>query len=89
MTKKLSLTDNQKRCLYRAILAQGGWVQAADHGERVTFASLYSGGWVDRRARRGAEGDANAAYEYKATDKVLEIWARSLILREGVSRLRL
>lgn len=58
------LTDLQKETLVR-VLASGGWYRASSSGERVTLASLYRKGILERRARRGAEGDANAAYEYR------------------------
>jgi hypothetical protein len=48
------------------------WHRAASSGERVTLASLHTRGLLQRRARRGAEGEANAAYEYQVTPMVLE-----------------
>ena len=41
------------------------WYRAASSGERVTLASLYRAGALVRRAWRGKEGDAAAAYEYR------------------------
>lgn len=58
------LTDLQKETLVR-VLTSHGWYRAASSGERVTLASLYRKGILERQARRGAEGDANAAYEYR------------------------
>lgn len=63
-SSKDSLTDLQKETLVR-VLACEGWYRASSSGERVTLASLYRKGILQRRARRGAEGDANAAYEYR------------------------
>ena len=41
------------------------WYRAAGSGERVTLASLYRAGALKRRAWRGNEGEADAAYEYR------------------------
>jgi hypothetical protein len=41
------------------------WYRAASSGERVTLASLYRNGALVRRAWRGNEGEADAAYEYR------------------------
>lgn len=41
------------------------WYRAASSGERVTLASLYRAGVLMRRAWRGNEGEADAAYEYR------------------------
>lgn len=41
------------------------WYRAASSGQRVTLASLYRAGVLTRRARRGKEGEADAAYEYR------------------------
>ncbi len=49
----------------------GGWHRARRSGERVTLASLYRNGVCVRRARRGAEGEADAAYEYRAAPAVI------------------
>ena len=43
------------------------WYRAASSGERVTLASLYRHGVLKRRAGRGNEGEADAAYEYRLT----------------------
>ena len=53
---------------------RGLWYRAASSGERVTLASLFRAGVLKRRAWRGNEGEADAAYEYqltKETDQVL------------------
>jgi hypothetical protein len=44
---------------------RGLWYRAASSGERVTLASLYRAGALKRRAWRGNEGEADAAYEYQ------------------------
>src|SRR5437868_6669014 len=44
------------------------WYIAADHGERVTLAALHGRGLIVRRARRGVEGEADAAYAYRLSD---------------------
>jgi hypothetical protein len=46
---------------------RGLWYRAARSGERVTLASLYRAGVLSRRAWRGNEGEADAAYEYWRT----------------------
>lgn len=40
------------------------WYRARTSGERVTLASLWRAGVLDRRPHRGREGEPNAAYEY-------------------------
>lgn len=44
------------------------WHRARSSGERVTLASLHRKGLLQRRAWRGAEGDADAAHEYACTE---------------------
>ncbi len=66
------LSDFQKASLVRAVRAQGGWIQALSSGERVTLASLYAKGLLNRRARRGVEGEVSAAYEYQPVAFVFE-----------------
>lgn len=44
------------------------WWRAEGNGQRVTLASLYRAGVLARRAWRGADGDADAAYEYRPGD---------------------
>lgn len=48
---------------------RGLWYRAARSGERVTLASLYRAGALQRRAWRGREGEADAAYEYRLTSE--------------------
>lgn len=47
---------------------RGLWYRAARSGERVTLASLCRAGALQRRAWRGNEGEADAAYEYRLTE---------------------
>lgn len=47
--------------------ASGGWYRAESSGERVTLASLWRHGSLERQAWRGVEGKADAAHEYKPT----------------------
>jgi hypothetical protein len=48
----------------------GEWARARRHGERPSLASLHARGFVIRRAWRGTEGDADAAYEYQLTPEL-------------------
>jgi hypothetical protein len=54
----------------------GRWARARRPGERVTLASLYRLGLLERRAWRGVEGDAGAAHEYNFAAVVLEAFER-------------
>ncbi len=58
---------------------RGRWYRAASSGERVTLASLYRAGALKRRAWRGNEGEADAAYEYRLTPDA------ELALRQALS----
>ncbi len=60
---------------------RGLWYRAAHSGERVTLASLYRAGVLRRRAWRGSEGEANAAYEYRLMEMAEQ--ALQQALREG------
>ena len=42
-------------------------------GERVTLASLHRAHLLTRRAWRGVEGQPSAAYEYRATEQLIEL----------------
>lgn len=69
------MTDLQKevlRAVARAHIKQKSWYRATSSGERVTLASLYRHGLLTRRAWRGTEGEANAAYEYQLAETVLK-----------------
>ena len=59
------MTDRQK-CVLRDVLVatqHGGWYRAESKGERVTLASLFRMGAIERRVWRGT--GANAAHEYQ------------------------
>lgn len=49
----------------------GVWYRAANHGERVTLASLYYRGLLERRVWRGA-GTHSPAHEYRLTQRVYD-----------------
>lgn len=57
---------------------RGLWYRAASSGERVTLASLYRAGALARRARRGNEGEADAAYEYRLTEVADQVLRQAL-----------
>lgn len=71
------LTDLQKAVLYRTIRAGEEYTRAASSGERVTLASLYRYGLLERKAWRGKEGGASAAYEYRVTAEVIALWEQT------------
>ena len=73
------MTSNQKAVLAAVLVATwaGGWFRARRHGERVTLASLYHNRLCERRAWRGREGEADAAYEYQAAPAVLSVAAEA------------
>lgn len=76
---KSTLTEKQRAALVKAVRQWTPlelWIRASCHGERVTLASLHSRGFLERRARRGVEGEADAAYEYKPAEIVLTELAR-------------
>ena len=66
------MTDRQYKVLrlvYAATM-NGAWYRAVTKGysgggERVTLASLFRAGPLERRAWRGVAGEPDAAYEYK------------------------
>lgn len=77
------MTSRQRMVLARVIVA---WrndrrYRAADHGERVTLASLYRHGVLMRHVRRGDEGEANAAYEYEPSTACLEAALAAGVIR--------
>ena len=85
MTHRTKLTALQKAILADVWRTTGRdeWHRARSSGERVTLASLHRQGLLDRRARRGEEGDANAAYEYRTPEFFNELIAK---LRKGESK---
>ncbi len=63
------MTDRQRQVL-RAVRAWPfGWFRARSSGERVTLASLWRHGLLERRAWRGVEGEPDAAHEYRAVKR--------------------
>ena len=50
-------TAMQRASIRRALLVHPAWVRASYAGERVTLASLYYRGLMERRAWRGVEGE--------------------------------
>lgn len=67
------MTELQISTMLAACKHYPGWFRARRNGERVTLASLYRAGLLRRRARRGKEGAADAAYEYSPTEGFLEL----------------
>lgn len=69
------LTALQREVLVRVFRStrEGAWYRAQTSGERVTLASLYTRGLLTRQARRGVEGEANSAYEYRLSELVVEL----------------
>ena len=53
---------------------EGHWFRAEGNGQRVTLASLYRRGLLERRAWRGKEGAADAANEYRITGARFSKW---------------
>lgn len=76
--RSTKLSDLQKASLYECLkVGTTGWHRSRTSGERVTLASLYRLGLVERRAWDGVDGEPNAAYEYRATTQVREIWSET------------
>jgi hypothetical protein len=75
----MSLTAIQRQVFAAVVRATrvdpATWCRARDKGERVTLASLWRQGLLDRRAWRGAEGEVGAAHEYRASKAVLDALA--------------
>jgi hypothetical protein len=59
------VTKLQVTVMVAATGAYPRWFRARRNGERVTLASLYRAGFLERRPRRGEDGGANTAYEYR------------------------
>ncbi len=74
------MTKLQRHMIVKVAAQLGGghWYRAASSGERATFASLYRAGALQRRAWRGNEGDADAAYEYRLTEVAEEALRQAL-----------
>lgn len=73
----MKLTSTQKQVFAKVVAAtaRDEWYRADGSGERVTLASLYRYGLLARQAWRGVEGQADAAHEYKASERVLSALA--------------
>lgn len=71
--KRRTLTPVALESLRACIAAarRDEWHRARRHGERASLAALHARGLVIRQAWRGVEGDADAAYEYRAAPAVL------------------
>jgi hypothetical protein len=72
------VTECQAVTVRRVIAAWPAWYRAHSNGERVTLASLYRAKVLQRRAWRGVEGDADAAHEYRLTDRFARMLSDSL-----------
>lgn len=59
------MTTRQKETVRAVRQVHPRWYRAAHSGQRVTLASLWRAGILERRAWRGVEGDAAAAHEYR------------------------
>lgn len=76
MSRKAKLTPSQNAMLLTVMSETSDplqWFRAPSHGDRVTLASLYKHGLLQRRAWRGVEGSADAAHEYRLSSLVMEI----------------
>lgn len=72
--KPPKLTERQRTVLaatIRAWRSEARWYRAQSSGERVTLASLYRNGFLDRQAWRGVEGEADSAYEYRPRSELM------------------
>lgn len=74
MAARRQLTSTARESLLHVAREHGAgrWARARRHGERPSLAALHARGLVARRAWRGVEGDAGAAYEYRLTQAGLE-----------------
>ena len=72
MAATFKFTDRMRIVLAAVWRAQadGRWYRAANSGERVTLASLFTHRFLDRRAWRGQEGERDAAHEYCISEAV-------------------
>jgi hypothetical protein len=73
-TKERPITSRQREVALAVGRANPNWYRAAHPGQRVTLANLFRAGVLARRAWRGVDGDANAAYEYRLTEHVIELF---------------
>lgn len=75
------MTTDLQRAVTASVIARWrdrhAFYRAASNGERVTLASLYRAGVLERRCWRGTDGAANAAYEYRPSSNLLTEIARN------------
>ena len=64
----MKITPTQRDLFAAVFTVHPRFYRAADHGERVTLASLYRHAVLERRTWRGTEGATNAAYEYRLSE---------------------
>jgi len=64
---KRKMTARQIDVMIVATKAYPQWFRARTNGERVTLASLWRMGFLERRVWRDREGEADAAHEYRPT----------------------
>jgi len=65
------VTPRMREVFGKVCRAWPSWYRAADSGQRVTLASLWRHGVLERRAWRGVEGEADAAHEYRPSNDVM------------------
>lgn len=63
------ITQRQREIVLDVARGAPRWHRARSSGERVTLASLWRKGILDRRAWRGVEGAADAAHEYRLSSR--------------------
>lgn len=71
MTKAVKISARQRAVTSAVAQAMPGWFRARSNGERVTLASLWRAGVLERRAWRGIEGEADAAHEYRLAKRFI------------------
>lgn len=65
------MTNRQREIFLAVANHMPTWFRARSSGERVTLASLYRARLLERRAWRGVDGAADAAYEYHLSAEVI------------------
>jgi hypothetical protein len=76
MSPKLSKTQEDVLRLVHRTHEKGGWYRAQRNGQRVTLASLYRKGLLQRRVWRESANSADNAHEYRCSDMFMEEWRR-------------
>ncbi len=66
-----TLQRDAARKVIAAWVNERRFYRATRSGERVTLASLYRAGLLARRARRGNDGEPDAAYEYRPSEELM------------------